>query len=69
MKRIHRYKTGSGQRMFSQQIMAVMSDLPENEPPEEIRYPLDDAQFAIVVLVVTSFTLIMFVLAITLLIT
>ncbi|WP_199737394.1 hypothetical protein [Erwinia psidii] len=46
-----------------------MSDLPENKPPEETGYPLDDAHFAIVVLAITSFTLIIFVLIITLLIT
>ncbi|MGB9096644.1 hypothetical protein [Erwinia sp.] len=43
-----------------------MSERPENDYPEEPRFPLDDAQFAIVVLALTSFTLIMFVLIITL---
>lgn len=50
-------------------MMAIMSDFPENKPPEETEHRLNDAQFAIMVLAVTSFTLIAFVLIITLLIT
>ena len=46
-----------------------MTERPEKNPPKEPRYLLDDAQFAIVVLAVTSFTLIIFVLIITLLMT
>jgi len=44
--------------------MDNMTPPPERE--KEPRVPLDDAQFAIVVLAVTSFTLIIFVLMITL---
>ncbi len=40
---------------------------PECESCQDIRPPLDDTQFAVVVLAVASFTLIIFVLAITLL--
>ncbi|WP_338562806.1 hypothetical protein [Erwinia sp. E_sp_B04_7] len=43
-----------------------MNSHPENDYPKEPRLPLDDAQFAIVVLALTSFTLIGFVLSVTL---
>nr|WP_200868326.1 hypothetical protein [Pantoea sp. IMH] len=44
-----------------------MKESPQYDGERESRFPLDDAQFAIVVLAVTSFTLIIFVLSITLL--
>ncbi|WP_198138719.1 hypothetical protein [Erwinia typographi] len=43
-----------------------MSQRPDNDYSGESRLPLDDAQFAIVALAITSFTLIAFVLVITL---
>lgn len=43
-----------------------MKDSPENDPGREPRFLMDDAQFAIVVLAVTSSTLVLFVLLITL---
>ncbi len=46
-----------------------MTQRPENDIPKDPRYSLDDAHFAIVVFAVTSFTLIIFVLIITLLMT
>ncbi|WP_380181769.1 hypothetical protein [Kalamiella sp. sgz302252] len=47
----------------------TMTDPTQNRPTSEPRHRLDDAHFAIVVLAVASFTLIIFVLMVTLLIT
>lgn len=48
-------------------MMTKMNEILPPEPPERDELPqLDDAQFAIVVLLLTSFTLIFFVLIVTL---
>ncbi|GAB3406577.1 hypothetical protein GCM10027361_10990 [Erwinia aphidicola] len=47
-------------------LWLIMKNRSKPDPEKESRVPLDDAQFAIVVLAITSFTLIIFVLTITL---
>jgi hypothetical protein len=58
--------TGTQQERYAGTLWLTMNNSSKPEPEKEPRVPLDDAQFAIVVLAVTSFTLIIFVLAITL---
>jgi len=52
--------------LFAGTLWLNMKNSSKPESEKEPRVPLDDAQFAIVVLAVTSFTLIIFVLGITL---
>ncbi|KQN56700.1 hypothetical protein NV64_06340 [Erwinia sp. B116] len=52
--------------VFVSTLWLNMKKSSELKPEREPRIPLDDAQFAIVVLAVTSLTLIIFVLTITL---
>lgn len=54
------------QECFAGALWLNMKNSSKPESEKEPRVPLDDAQFAIVVLAVTSFTLIIFVLGITL---
>ena len=54
------------QERYAGMLWLIMKNRSKPDPEKESRVPLDDVQFAIVVLAITSFTLIIFVLTITL---